>query len=394
MTTQGKGRISAAALCVLLSLLVHVVLAWAVLQIPPPEHKKSTPRAPRATRLVKVLRQREQPAPQPQRETERAVVKTNPDIPQQAPERPEFQGSRDSRAASDPDSRDKLADPYAPAMTGREQEEMVTFDETQQDGDLKHEGKRREAPAQPAPAPEADAAETAAAQEVPPPAPGVPQPTQTPQQEPGPDFMELVQRGALTVNPVQEQDNADALHLNPADKPSISPVEQHTARTGMPDAAGDTPEPLQPQPRRTAPAVYYDPTLADHMQPEGFRTNENRTRSTGRFIIGRHAALNVEATPRGQYEAEIYRRIAYFWYRECDEHCGDIIPGSVTISLRIRRNGSIDSMDLIRRRGASVSQQSFTFSAIRNASLPPMPAAVQKSFAGDKLELIFDFNFD
>ena len=392
MTTQGKGRVCAAALCVLLSLLVHVLLGWAVLQVPRAAHKR-TVHATRAARLVKVLRHKEAaPAPQPEPERERAVVKTNPDIPQQAPEHPEFEGSRDSRAASDPDSRDKLADPYAPAMTGREQEEMVTFDETRQDGDLQHEGKRREAPAQPAP--QADAAETAAAQEVPPPAPGVPQPTQTPQQEPGPDFMELVQRGALTVNPVQEQESADALHLNPADKPSISPLEQHTARTGMPDAAGDTPELAQPQPRRTAPAVYYDPALADHMQPEGFRTNENRTRSSGRFIIGRHAALNVEATPRGQYEAEIYRRIAYFWYRECDEHCGDIIPGTVSVSLRIRRNGSIDSMDLVRRRGASVSQQSFTFAAIRNASLPPMPAAVQKSFAGDKMELIFDFNFD
>ena len=112
------------------------------------------------------------------------------------------------------------------------------------------------------------------------------------------------------------------------------------------------------------------------------------------YTIGRHAALNVEATPRGEYEAAIYRRIAYQWYLQCDEHCGDIIPGRITISLRLLRNGSIANMDLIHRRGASVSQQSFTFTAIRCASLPPMPAAVQKSFPGDKLELIFDFNFD
>ena len=392
MTKQRTGRIPAAALCVLLSMLVHVFLGWAVLQIPRPEHRQA-PRAPRATRMVKVIRKQEQPAPQPTpQQQDRPVVKTNPDIPQQAPERPDFEGSRDSRAASAPDSTDKMADAYAPAMTGREQDEMVTFDETRQDGDLKHEGKRAEAPSRPAP--ETEPSESLAAEETPPPAPGVPEPTQTPQKEPGVDFMELVQRGALTVNPVDEQEDADALHLNPADMPSLSPLEQHAARTGMPEATGESPELVPQQPRRSAPAVYYDPSLADHMQPEGFRTSENRTRSSGRFIIGRNAALNVEATPRGQYEAEIYRRIAYFWYRECDEHCGDIIPGTVSVSLRLRRNGSIDSMDLIRRRGASVSQQSFTFAAIRNASLPPMPPAVQKSFPGDKLELIFDFNFD
>lgn len=391
MTKQRPGRASAIALCVLLSLLLHTALAWVVLQIPRPAHQKAAQQT-RAPRLVKVVRKKEKPAAPQDEQKERAVVKTNPDAPQVAPERPEFEGNRDSRAASDPDSRDKLADREAPAMTGREQEEMVTFDETRQDGDLKHEGKRETTPSQPAP--QQDTQDTEAAQEAEMPAPGTPQPTETPAQEPGTDLMDLVQQGALTVNPLTEVDDEQGLRLNPADMPSTSPLEMHAARTGQPDATGDKPELVQPQQRRSAPAVYYDPSLADHMQPEGFRTNENRTRSSGHYTIGRHAALNVEATPRGEYEAEIYRRIAYQWYLQCDEHCGDIIPGRITISLRLLRNGSIANMDLIHRRGASVSQQSFTFTAIRCASLPPMPAAVQKSFPGDKLELIFDFNFD
>ena len=391
MTKQRPGRASAIALCVLLSLLLHTALAWVVLQIPRPAHQK-TAQQTRAPRLVKVVRKKEKPTEPQDEQKERAVVKTNPDAPQVAPERPEFEGNRDSRAASDPDSRDKLADREAPAMTGREQEEMVTFDETRQDGDLKHEGKRETTPSQPAP--QQDSQDNVAVQEAEMPAPGTPQPSENPAQEPGTDLMDLVQQGALTVNPLTEVDDEQGLRLNPADMPSTSPLEMHAARTGQPDATGDKPELVQPQQRRSAPAVYYDPSLADHMQPEGFRTNENRTRSSGHYTIGRHAALNVEATPRGEYEAEIYRRIAYQWYLQCDEHCGDIIPGRITISLRLLRNGSIANMDLIHRRGASVSQQSFTFTAIRCASLPPMPAAVQKSFPGDKLELIFDFNFD
>ena len=68
--------------------------------------------------------------------------------------------------------------------------------------------------------------------------------------------------------------------------------------------------------------------------------------------------------------------------------------GTITISLRINKRGQIDSMALIRRSGASISQQSFTFKAIRKASLPPMPQEVQADVIGELMELIFEFNFD
>ena len=100
------------------------------------------------------------------------------------------------------------------------------------------------------------------------------------------------------------------------------------------------------------------------------------------------------STPRGMYEALVYRRVAHFWYMACDEHRGDVIPGTITISLRINKRGQIDSMALIRRSGASISQQSFTFKAIRKASLPPMPQEVQADVIGELMELIFEFNFD
>jgi hypothetical protein len=51
-------------------------------------------------------------------------------------------------------------------------------------------------------------------------------------------------------------------------------------------------------------------------------------------------------------------------------------------------------MDLVRRHGAGVIQQSFTFRAIRRATLPPMPSTVRQEIVGELLELIFTFNFD
>ena len=168
---------------------------------------------------------------------------------------------------------------------------------------------------------------------------------------------------------------------------------QEAARKGMPGGTGKV---TQQKSTQRPPRIFYDPSLAEWAQPRkpGFRTHERRSRSSGRFVFGRGAALNVLSTPRGAYEAQVYRRVAHFWYIACDEHRGDIIPGKITISLRITRRGQIDSMALIKRSGASISQQSFTFKAIRKASLPPMPEEVQADVIGDLMELIFEFNFD
>lgn len=146
-------------------------------------------------------------------------------------------------------------------------------------------------------------------------------------------------------------------------------------------------------PTPAAAKFYRDPSLADPGRT-GFRTEERRSRHAGRFVLGRHSALNVAATPRGRYEEEVYRRIAYWWYRACDEHRGDIIPGKIVVSLRLNSRGRLVNMDLIQRSGAGVIQQSFTFGAIRHASLPPMPPAVQEEIVGEVLELIFEFVFN
>lgn len=394
---RGKRRACAIALCLAASLLLHAGAAWLVLQVPRPQLRQKSP--VRTARLVQVLRTPKpkrkpaapQPPPQQQEEPHTpAFAKTNPDMPQETPEHVDYRGKRDTRAASAPDSQDLRSDRNAPAMTGREQEELVTFDETRQDGPLEQEGRKQ--PRESAPRPQQQAEADFVSMDTPPPAPGLPTTEPQPQTKPGTDAAELTRRGALTVNPIAEE-TENGIHLNPAELPSLSPQELHAAPRGLPDSPGRDPRSITPPKPKRRRAVY-DPSLADHMQAPGFRTNENRTRSTGRFTLGRGAALNVANTPQGQYEAEVYRRIAHSWYMACDDHRGDIIPGTVSVSLRLHKSGRIANMDLIRRRGASVSQQSFTFGAIRRASLPPMPPAVQKAVVGDVLELVFDFNFD
>lgn len=385
-------------LCVLLSVLLHLLLAALLLSMPRQEltltggKGNATPQRSRTVKLVKKKEQKKSPAEQEQEEPK--FAKTNPDTPQQQPQEPDYIGKHDTRAASAPDAKHLQTQDDAPAMTGEKKEELVTFDQTAQDGDIKHDGKRSTAAISPQqqPAPQATAASESTP--APPPAPGL---EAAPDDIHSTDLITKMAKAALTSHTVEESLRGD-LKLREAEKEEAPWAEDekntHPALRGMPDGDGLADNPRRHERKRRKKAVFYDPSLAAHRQAPGFRTYERRTRSSGRFILGSGAALNVAATARGRYEAEIYRRIAYFWYRACAEHRGDIIPGSITISLRLNKHGRLVNMDLINRRGASVSQQSFTFRAIRQASLPPMPGNVQKEMVGKLLELIYEFHFD
>lgn len=393
-------RFSRVLLCVALSILLHVLLGLLILLIPPQERVKRA-KAARKARPVKVVRTaarkkadaKKQQAAAPKEEPkapskQKPFAKTSADTPQATPDQHDYEGRRSTRAASAPDARHRASAEHAPAMNGEEKDELVTFDQQRQEGDLEHEGRNTPPtpPVQPAPEPQP-------APPLPPaeaPARGEAQGSEEPDAE-GKDAAEstIDATKSLTLT----DDLSGQLKLQQEERPEQPPqeLEQHAARKGAPDGDGreDTPA---ARPRR--PRVFYDPSLAEWAQKPGFRTYERRSRSSGRFVLGRGAALNVASTPRGMYEALVYRRVAHFWYIACDEHRGDIIPGKITISLRITKRGQIDSMALITRRGASISQQSFTFKAIRKASLPPMPPEVQADVIGELMELIFEFNFD
>ena len=392
---EPQKRIPRVLLCVALSLLLHLLLGVILLLLPPPEPRKRAA-APGRGRAVQVLRtearrkadalkQQEAPKPSDTRQPEKTFVKTSADTPQALPDQPDYEGRHSTRAASDPDASHRRSEAPAPAQNGDEKEELVTFDQERQDGDLEHEGKNTAAtPPQP-PAPQVVTPEPV----TPPaeaPVEGQPEGSADAQDNgEAPEAVTIDATRSLTLTP--EPPEQGALLREEPDTP-LAEQELQAVPEGMPGGAGSG---RPSRPRQQAPTVFYDPSLA---QQPGFRTRERRSRSSGRFVLGRGAALNVASTPRGMYEALVYRRVAHYWYIACDEHRGDIIPGSITISLRITRRGQIDSMALIRRSGASISQQSFTFKAIRKASLPPMPPEVQAGVIGELMELIFEFNFD
>ena len=393
-------RSSRVLFCIVLSVLLHLTLGFLLLLLPRQEGIKRS-KAPHKARPVKIARAtaHKKATPTQQKKAsekqdgqkqppdqQRPVVKTSADTPQALPDQPEYEGRRSTRAASAPDARHRASSANSPAMNGEEKKETVTFDQERQKGDLAHDGKA----STPQPAPTTPPVPTSAPTAPEPPANGTPHGTDSPQAD-GQDLRDarLDATRALTLS---DKQNGQLRLQQEEETPHRARAEQKAARRGLPGGTGKAPAPRKP--RQVQPV--YDPSLAEWAQPRqpGFRTHERRSRSNGRFVLGRGAALNVVASPRGEYEAQVYRRIAYYWYRACDDHRGDIIPGKIIISLRITRKGQIDSMALISRSGASISQQSFTFKSIRQASLPPMPEEVQAGIIGRLMELIFEFNFD
>lgn len=353
------------ALCLLLSLLIH---GGAVGSLPyalhaiAPHRAAPAPRQQPKQRALQIVRSKPEPT---------SFVKTDPDQEEQIPEEADFIGKRNTSESAAEFAPERYDDAPLPTQNGEEdKEELVTFDQRKQEGDLAHDGST------PAGKTAADTSTS-----------NSPDPAAAPPAEPtdDKDAEEPPADGTAAVTPPPLVDDVGHILIQntPEEQEGSSPIKINMAV----------------QPTTASPSTmqqrFYDPALAEHMQPQrGFRTHERKTRSTGRFVIGRKPSLNVTATPRGRYEEEIYRRIAYYWYRACDDHRGDIIPGSVVVSLRINVRGRLENMELVRRQGASMSQQSFTFAAIRQASLPPMPTDVQQEVVGDLLELIFHFNFD
>lgn len=387
---RNNGHIKRALLCIILSVFVHIVTVIGLLLLPkssiqnPGSSYHESERHSPAKRHIRMHRT------QPPSQEPPSFAKTSPEAAREKPDKADFEGRHNTRASGDDSAPKRHNDTPAPTMQGEEKKEIVTFDQERQAGDLEHDGKRDTAPTPPqpisAPAPPPKAL-------TPPPGQGSPDNAENHHTNLGAGHNSNSPEATLSAKIPSPTPEGDALLQTRQEEAKQQPTPSPpSARRGLRDIPSLTPHAsLRPQQRRV---TVHDPSLADHAQPAGFRTRERRSRSTGRFVMGRKPSLNVAATPRGRYEAEIYRRIARLWYAACDEHRGDIIPGSITISLRINKQGNLRNMQLLSRHGAGVIQQSFTLGAIRRATLPPMPPNVSADMVGDILELIIEFNFD
>jgi len=81
------------------------------------------------------------------------------------------------------------------------------------------------------------------------------------------------------------------------------------------------------------------------------------------------------------------------WQRNCVRHRDLITPGFLTVRFFVENNGRVRSVQFVGDMETGEIQKGFTLNSIRDAAIPPMPAAVRGEFGHEPLELVFRFYF-
>jgi hypothetical protein len=274
--------------------------------------------------------------------TSKRFVRTSSDQSAPAPENPTFLGERSTRATSD-----RAPDPGAPALpsqAGVAPKSPVEIETTQsdyRDGPL---GSGPQTPAVPETPNPADANSVST-----PPAPEPASATPPPREKTfeGPQPMDL---------PIARKD---------------------------PTKKDETP-PAPVKPKTSKPGAVHDPA---------FSGLHRKTAVAGSITRTGRSALDVEDSPLGRYQAALSRAVEQEWQRNCVRHRDFITPGFLTVRFFVEPGGKVRSVQFVGDMETGEVQKGFTLNSIRDAAIPPMPAALRKQYDEDPLELIFRFYF-
>lgn len=367
---QGDGRLWVIALGMSLLLNAIILIIVGVVSISPFFLRKAPPLAatppPPAEQIITIFPETaavQAPADVPVAAPR--FARTSPDQAASPPENPAFIGERDTLATSD--RRAETAAPPLPSQAGiepRDAEDLETTESRYQDGELASDP----SPSPPAPAaPPSPAMESAVAaasgEKVETPGSG--------ETLSAPPPRERLLDGPNPVDIPVLPDEPEIAQAKPA------PVER--PREG--EKAADPADATKPTPPAAKPA---DPAFSGNQRKTAIRGSISRT--------GR-SALDVADSPLGRYQALVSRAVELEWQRNCMRHRDFITPGYLTVRFFIEASGRVRSVQFVGEMETGEVQKGFTLNSIRNAEIPAMPPALRKDFAGEPLELIFNFYF-
>ena len=295
-------------------------------------------------------------------------ARTSPDQTAPPPETAPFVGERNTQATSDRSP--VAAAPELPSQAGidpKNPQDLETTESTYQDGKL--ESDQLATPLAPTPSP---------------PMPPVPEP---------------VVAENNNSNPKTETPGNDEIRATPPPPERLlsgpSPVD-----VPVPKAPEDSKEPKPTAEKRppegTSEQNDTPPTKPASAKPSnepGFRGNQRKTAIVGSISRTGRSALNVADSPLGRYQAQISRAVEQEWQRNCVRHRDFITPGFLTVRFFVEPNGKVRTVRFVGEMETGEVQKGFTLNAIRDADIPPMPAALKKEFDKEPLELIFNFYF-
>jgi hypothetical protein len=180
-----------------------------------------------------------------------------------------------------------------------------------------------------------------------------------------------------TENDTQDRSPAEA------QPPPPSPAAT-TLLSGPNPVAVPIPKDPEPKPPIAKPVAPADPAL---------QTAARKAVIVGSISRSGRSALDVTDTPLGRYQATISRAVEQEWKRNCVRHRNFITPGFLTVRFYVEPSGKVRTVQFVGDMVIGEVQKGFTLSSIREATIPPMPAAIRKAYKKEPLEIIFNFYF-
>ncbi len=374
-TRQGDGRLWALALG--LSLVVNVAIlgiaGFAILKTQVLRQSQPVTTSPPAESVTTVTIFPEfasttaspavAPSPAEATPVQPRFARTSEDQTAAVPEKSPFIGERNTQATSDrsPD----LTAPPLPSQAGPDRDDLETTASTYQDGKLGSNQPSQPQESMPAP-----------------PSPTLPDPAMAENSTAGESVETPGHDDAKSSPPPQ-----DTLLNGP------SPVDVPVPR--VPEVTSEIKPTPEKRPKQGASAATSTPTptAAKPATDPGFAGYQRKAAIVGSISRTGRSALDVVDSPLGRYQAVISRAVEQEWQRNCVRHRDFITPGFLTVRFFVETSGKVRTVRFVGTMETGEVQKGFTLSAIRDAEIPAMPAAVKKDFDKEPLELIFNFYF-
>ena len=369
ITPRSDAPLWAAALVVSVLLNALVVLALSSDSMRKLLHTRdiapSTPQPP-AERVLQMFIAPLGAEPEPAESRQRFSRTTDDQRSEDPPERADFIGERDTRAASEltPDG----DAPPLPAQAGvepRSPDDIETTESDFRDGPLD--------------GPDADDAASSL--------------TATPQQVAGADIEtpgDADSREPLeTTTPPAPDRLLEGPFTTDVPVPLVPESDEEIPTASEPQEA--PPQGVADAPPETRPEL--DPVVDPTQNQPGFRGHQRKTAMRGSISRTGRSSLDVEDSALGRYQAKISRAVELEWQRNCVRHRDFITPGFLTVRFFVEHTGHVRSVQFVGEMETGEVQKGFTLNSIRNATIPAMPPELRRELENEPLELIFNFYF-
>jgi hypothetical protein len=377
MTRHRDGRLWAIAFGLSLALNAVIILIFGFIALKSETFRKTPPpitAVPAETTVtifpnqIEHLQKPQSPSSAPMTASKPRFANTADDQTAASPEKPAFIGERNTQATSD--QKPDLTAPALPSQSGitpKSPDDFETTNSSYQDGDLADE--------QTAKPPESTPVEQT------PPTPA----SELNENPPSVEKAKIPENDDVAVSPASREKLLNG--PNPVDVAVPQEVPQKSAIKPSPEK--------RPQEERpaTKAAQMPKPTTPKPTTEPAFRGNQKKTAIVGSISRNGRSALDVVDSPLGRYQAIVSRAVEQEWQRNCVRHRDFITPGFLTVQFFVESSGKVRTVRFVGEMETGEVQKGFTLNAIRDAEIPPMPAAVKKEFSKEPLELIFNFYF-